>query len=373
MFDLTKWQRIVLKVGSTLIAPDGKGCSSRYLLAIAHFVVRCRAMGIQVVLVSSGSVAAGKHLFSDNLSDKRDVSVTLKKAMAAAGQSEMMAAWDRLFDFPTAQLLLTQDVLQDHASYTSVRKTVFELLDHDILPVINENDAVSTDNMKVGDNDNLSAMAAAAVDADCLIICSDVDGLYDKNPSEYSDANLIDQVESIDSNIMSMAGGSVSGLGTGGMLTKLEAAQKATAHGILTFILNGLKESSFNKLLQGRNPGTCFMPAETPMQAKVHWLTHTSQARGEVIVNNNIQAKLQDADLKLDYSDIVDVNGDFAAGDTVLVRDEAGKKIAKATSRTSSCLLYFLTSDDVDDSIIASAQISGPVIVKNELAVLETK
>ena len=232
------WRRIVLKVGSALIAPEQDGCRSRYLLTIAQFIVRCRAQGIEVILVSSGSVAAGSHLFPEQ--EKR--SVTMKKAMAAAGQTEMMAMWDRFFDFPSAQILLTHGDLRDRERYTSIRETVFTLLEHGVLPIINENDTVTTDDLKVGDNDNLSAMVAAAADADALMIFSDVDGLYDKNPNLHEDAVLLPEIDSIDESIYAMAGCATSAVGTGGMKTKIEAAEKATSHGITTFILNGFKE-----------------------------------------------------------------------------------------------------------------------------------
>ena len=155
------WKRIVIKVGSALIAPNRQGCSSHYLLSIAQFIVKCRAEGIQVVLVSSGSVAAGSHQFKAQDSDD----IAIKKAMAAAGQTEMISTWDRLFDFPSAQILLTHADLRDRERYVSIRDTLFSLLDNDILPIVNENDTVTTDKLKVGDNDNLSAMVAAAADA----------------------------------------------------------------------------------------------------------------------------------------------------------------------------------------------------------------
>lgn len=367
MIGTNNCNRIVLKVGSALIAPEGNGCSSRYLLSIAHFIVRCRAMGKQVVLVSSGSVAAGKSLFSE----ATDASVALKKAMAAAGQMEMMAAWDKLFDFPSAQLLLTQDDLQDHDKYTSIRETIFELLGNNILPIVNENDAITTDDSKVGDNDNLSAMIASAVEADALIICSDVTGLYTKDPFKYDDAELIQEIPHIDEAVLDMAGGVTSSVGTGGMRTKLEAAQKATSNGILTYILNGLNESTFNRLIENDNPGTVFLPVESPISEKEHWLTHTSKAKGELVVSDEAQEQLGGGEFHLDYNDIVDVNGDFGPGDTVLVRNENGQKLAKATSRRSSCLLQFLVNDSIDVDLSVPENTPGPIITNKEFAILE--
>ncbi|GLX80509.1 glutamate 5-kinase [Thalassotalea insulae] len=363
-----KWNRIVLKVGSALIAPNKKGCSSRYLLGIADFIVKCRMHGTQVVLVSSGSVAAGSSSF--DTSKKRSIAV--KKAMAAKGQMEMMASWDRLFDFEVAQLLLTQGDLQIHERYESIRETAFELLNNDILPIVNENDAVTSDEQKVGDNDNLSAMIAAAVDAECLIICSDVEGLYTDNPNTNKDAVLLKEVEVIDDRILAMASGPDSAVGTGGMRTKLEAAEKATSNGILTYIVNGLTTVSFNQLFAGNNPGTKFLPFKQPLDDRIHWMTHTSKAQGEVIVSNEIGEQVEDDALSFDHSDIVNVVGDFSSGETILVRTEKGKKLAKATSQHSSCVLNLMLNEDVDESAI-EWQEDNPIISENTLAILEEK
>ncbi|WP_026376354.1 glutamate 5-kinase [Aestuariibacter salexigens] len=361
------WKRIVVKVGSALIAPNQQGCSSHYLLSIAQFIVRCRAAGVQVVLVSSGSVAAGKHLFPDT--DKVDI--TTKKAMAAAGQTEMMATWDKLFDFPSAQVLLTHADLRHRDRYVSVKDTIFSLLDNGILPIINENDTITTDKLKVGDNDNLSAMVAAAADADALIICSDVDGLYDKNPHTNDDATLLSWVNEIDDEIYAMAGGATSDVGTGGMKTKIQAAEKATSHGINTFIINGFTELSFNMLLEGKNPGTHFQPYDEPMQEAVHWMTHTSKAQGAVIVNNDFDAALNEETEQLTPESIVSVEGDFAVGDTILVRKDDGTKLAKAKSNYSSCLLNFLAEQDDEKFASAFQDKTGPIISDKNIAVLE--
>ena len=362
------WKRVVIKVGSALISPNQQGCSSHYLLSIAQFIVRCRANGTQVVLVSSGSVAAGAHLFPEQ--EKSNIAV--KKAMAAAGQTEMIATWYRLFDFPSAQMLLTHADLRDRERYVSIRETIFSLLDHNVLPIVNENDTVTTDKLKVGDNDNLSAMVAAAADADALIICSDIDGLYDKNPHEHDDASLLKTVESIDASIYAMAGGAVKGgVGTGGMRTKIEAAEKAVSHGIDTYIINGFTELSFNMLLAGENPGTHFKPYEKPMKENVHWMTHTSNAQGEVIVEGDFDESLVRDSEQLTSSEIIDVKGEFSVGDTILVRKEDGTKLVKAKSNYSSCLLNFIANQENDEFASEFEEKTGPIISDQHVANLE--
>ena len=361
------WKRIVVKVGSALIAPQKQGCSSHYLLGIAQFITYCRAQGIQVVLVSSGSVAAGWHHFGEV--DKP--SVTVKKSMAAAGQADMMATWNKLFDFPTAQLLLTHGDLRNRDRYISIKDTIFSLLEHGLLPIINENDAVTADKLKVGDNDNLSAMVAAAADADTLIICSDVNGLYTQNPHENPDAKLIKQVTEITAEIYAMAGGASSAVGTGGMRTKIQAAKKAISHGVETFIINGFDADSFNQLLKGQNPGTLFTSNEKPMQEHLHWMTHTSQAQGEVIVENDFNISLDIHSEQLTSDDVVAINGDFSAGDTILVRKGDGTKLAKAKSNYSSCLLSFITDQDDREFASEFQQKTGPIISEKNIAILE--
>lgn len=363
------WKRIVIKVGSALIAPHGNGCSSHYLLSIAQFIVNCRSQGIEVVLVSSGSVAAGSHLFPEEI----EKTIALRKAMAAAGQTEMMATWDKLFDFASAQVLLTRCDLRDRERYVSVKNTINSLLEHGILPIVNENDTIVTDKAKVGDNDNLSAIVAAAADADALIICSDIDGLYDKNPHKHDDAVLLPKIDKIDEKIYAMADGATSAVGTGGMQTKVEAAEKATSHGIDTYIVNGFTELSFNMLLQGENPGTHFTSDPSPMQEHLHWMTHTSTAQGEVIVEDDFDGKL-DGQLhseQLTSDDLIDVKGEFAVGDTILVRKHDGTKLAKARSNYSSCLLTFITNQD--DNVFAEEfqQQTGPIISDKNIAMLE--
>ena len=366
----SNWKRIVVKVGSALIAPNRQGCSSHYLLSIAQFIVRCRMKGIQVVLVSSGSVAAGAHIFPEET--KKNIAI--KKAMAAAGQTEMMATWDKLFDFPSAQVLLTHADLRDRERYVSIRETLDSLLDHGVLPIVNENDTVTTDKLKVGDNDNLSAMVAAAADADALVICSDVDGLYDKNPHKHDDAKLLSWVDKIDESIYAMAGGAAEdGVGTGGMRTKVEAAEKAVSHGIDTFIINGFTELSFNLMLEGQNPGTHFQAHEKPMKENVHWMTHTSNAQGEVVIKEAFSDDLDEGVESLTSSEILDVKGEFSVGDTILVRREDGVKLAKAKSNYSSCLLNFIANEGNQKFASEFEEKTGPIISEQHIAVLENK
>ena len=363
------WKRLVLKVGSALISPERNGCSSQHLYSIANFIVQCRLAGIQVVLVSSGSVAAGAHLF-----DEPDApSITVKKAMAAAGQSEMMATWDRLFDFNTAQVLLTHADLRNRKRFVSVRETLDALLANDILPIVNENDAVTTDKLKVGDNDNLSAMVATAANADCLIICSDIDGFFDANPQLDPAAKLITDVNKIDATIYKMAGEATSSVGTGGMKTKIEAAEKAVSHGIDTYIVNGFKESSFTALLRGENPGTIFHPHKEPMHDQSHWMKHTTKVQGELVVNDEFSINEHLSTDLISPKDIVEVQGEFSAGEVVMLRKENGEQIAKVKSNYGSCLLDFVANQDSDHISEQLDKTDDPIVSKQFMALVSEK
>ncbi|XQW84017.1 glutamate 5-kinase [Thalassotalea piscium] len=357
---LTNNKRLVIKIGSALIAPGNKGCSTKFLRNIAYFIQRCRQQGQQVILVSSGSVAAGRQWFNTENPSK-----AMKKAMAATGQNDMMAIWAKLLDMPLAQILLTHADLCNRERYVSIKETIEELLAHDVLPIINENDTVTSEELKVGDNDNLAAMAAAAIDADMLIMCTDVDGLFDKNPHTHNDAKLLKKVTEITPSIYKMAGGAISATGTGGMQTKIEAAVKSTSHGIETLIINGFKVDSFNQLLAGQNPGTHFLSNPEPMSPAIHWRTHTVRERGEVIIDDEEYAFTGDEDI-LTSDHILAVNGQFSPGDTILVKTEKGTKIAKARTNYGSCLLNYIAQENESNDINKQIMSQNNSIISNE-------
>ena len=357
-------KRVVIKVGSALIAPNRTGCEKKYLLPIAQFISQLHEHNIQVVLVSSGSVAAGHHLFKD----ETQPDLITKKAMAAAGQSDMMGTWEQLLDYSLAQLLITHADLKERERYLSVNSTLDRLLQQGIIPVVNENDSITTDRLKIGDNDNLSAMVASAVSADYLIICSDVDGLYTANPKTDPDATLIQNVTEITPHIHAISGGAGSNVGTGGMRTKIQAAEKATAHGIGTFIVNGFKMDVFNHLLQSLPTGTYFEPQSSDLNEAENWMTHTSKVMGQLVIHDDVVINDVDDSQSLNARDIRTVKGDFSMGDTVLICRSDGTRLLKATANYSSCLLSFVVEqsaaiihqefDNLSDPIVNDAHVS---------------
>jgi glutamate 5-kinase len=328
------WQRAVVKVGSALIAPEGRECSGRYLLALARFITASREQGKEIILVSSGSVAAGRSKVSSGINAvklRNTPSIAEKQAMAAIGQNLMMANWQRFFDFPCAQVLLTADDLRDRTRYVNIKNTLREILNHHALPIINENDTVAVNELKVGDNDNLGAYTALVAQADTLIICSDIDGLYTADPRKNKSATLIPVVDQIDSSIYELAGGAGTSVGTGGMRTKIEAADKCINSGIQTLIVNGRKGETFDALLAGNVPGTLFKPTRTPSKARRLWLTHTLKTAGRIVIDSGAKLALVEKGASLLPSGIVDVEGEFAQGEAVEVICD-GHAIAKGLS-----------------------------------------
>ncbi len=343
------WQRAVLKIGSALVAPDGNGCSGEYVLNIARFITESRKLGKEIILVSSGSVAAGRSY----IQVKHQPTIAEKQAMAAIGQSQMMANWARFFDFPCAQILLTSGDLRDRTRYVNIKNTLRELLKHRALPIVNENDSVAVNEIKVGDNDNLAAYTALVAQADTLIICSDIDGLYTADPRKDSNASLIPEVEEITPDIHALAGGAGSKVGTGGMRTKLQAAEKCTSSGIQTLIVNGYNSQVFEQLLQQANPGTLFHAQASPKRARSQWLRHALPAAGSIEIDEGAKRALTQRGASLLPSGVVQVEGHFRTGEAVTVHCQ-GDPVAKGLalySATDLAQIKGLKSDKIEATL----------------------
>jgi len=255
------WRKAVIKIGSALIAPEGKSCSTRYLLSLVDFIHHSLQQNKQIIIVSSGSVAAGKGLINKEVAST--LSIPQKQALAAIGQTSIMQHWQKLFDIPCAQVLLTRSDLESDNRSSHIKNTLDMLIEMNSIPIINENDSVAIDELVVGDNDNLAAEVAVMSNADLLIICSDVNGLYDANPNQSQNANLLECVEEITPEIISFAGATDNPIATGGMQTKLQAAQLSTQQGIDTLIVNGKESDTFEKLKQNVCSGSLFLSKRT--------------------------------------------------------------------------------------------------------------
>ena len=250
--------------------------------------------------------------------------------MASVGQMQMMANWQRFFDVPCSQLLITHGDLKDRQRYINIKNTLRTLLANNIIPIVNENDTVAIDELKVGDNDNLAALVALVCEADSLFILSDVDGVFDKDPRSNPDAKMLTEIEHITDEIYAMAGGTNNHLATGGMKTKIQAAEKAVDNGIATYIMNGSKSDVFESILKNENPGTHFLAKHAGGKAKKYWLKHTLKSNGQLLLDQGAVNAVLYKGASLLPSGIQSLTGKFDAGDSIdLVNAENQQVIAK--------------------------------------------
>ncbi len=328
---LPPWRRAVLKVGSNLLAADGGGLTPRYAEALSVFIAASHAAGREVVLVSSGAVAAGRALLRARETTGRDLAA--RQALAALGQAPMIALWQSLSERPVAQVLLTHDDLRNRRRYLNARATLHGLLALDVLPVVNENDTVAVDELKLGDNDNLAAIVAALVDADLLLIASDVAALYSADPRRDPTATPIARVEAVSPAVMAMAGGSGSAVGTGGMRTKLEAAEKAGAAGISTVLFDGRDTATLTALAQGHLRGTLVCAPGSRMQARKYWLRHAPPASGKIHIDEGAARALAGGRASLLPGGVIAVEGEFQRGDLVEIIGPHDRAVARGLSQ----------------------------------------
>jgi glutamate 5-kinase len=370
---IPEWKRAVIKVGSSIVAPFNNGCSTSYLLAIAGFIIESRRQGKEIILVSSGAVAAGYSARIDK-SAKGNLSIPEQQALAAIGQPLLMEIWSRLFDFPCAQILITYDAINNRHRFINTRNTIHELLRLYTFPIVNENDTVAVDELKVGDKYNLAAHVAVISEADLLIICSDIDGLFNDNPNKNKNCDIIREVKKIDRSIYNIAGSSNNPVAKGGMFTKIQAAEKATSRGISTIIVNGKKKETFDELLKGNQPGTIFRPISNPLASKKHWMMHALKPCGIVVVDDGARKALIAKGASLLPSGVVDVIGTFSNGEAVEIRVKGNEEvsIAKGIVQYSSsdlAKIKGLKSKDIE-SVLGYTQ-SEEIIHRNDLIIFD--
>ncbi len=370
---LPTWRRAVIKVGSALVTDKGKRISTKHMLPIASFITAARAQGKEIILVSSGAVAAGLST-QPRLSTKQNRTIQEKQALAAIGQSMLISTWSRLLDFPCAQLLLTYDDILNRRRFINAQNTLMELLKMKTLPIVNENDTVAVDELKVGDNDNLASFVAVLANADLLIICSDIDGLYESDPRTDPEARHIKEVNQIDESIYHLAGGSGTRIGTGGMLTKIQAAEKATSGGIDTIIMNGTKHVFFELLLEGILCGTIFRRRANPTLGRKHWMLHALHSAGSVYVDSGAKNALVSRGASLLPSGIVKIKGTFEEGDAVSIYEETAdgdKQIAKGISHFSSLdLSKIIGKKSHEIQQVLDRQVSNVVIHRENMVLI---
>ena len=338
----TDVKRIVIKLGTNVIRADDGSMSLPRIFSFIENISALVKAGKEVIVITSGAVGMGKK----KLGLESTTGTALKQACAAIGQSKLMAIYESGFDsygLVAAQILLTEDDFSIRTRYLSLRTTMNKLLELGVTPIINQNDTVSTieiapryTDMQVcfSDNDKLSALVASELDADLLIILSDVDGLYDKNPKENPDAKIINKVDEVTEEILALGSGASEG-GRGGMITKLKAAQMVTRYGGRVLIANGKVPYIIKKIFDGEEYGTMFLPQHESLSDKKRWIGYATNIIGKIVVNDGAKKALLNQKSLLPIG-VVGVVNEFNKGDVVSIVDENGGEFARGIVNYSS-------------------------------------
>lgn len=324
---LSPVRRLVVKVGSGVLTGDD-GLNTRVMSNLAEDIMSLRKDGREVILVSSGAISAGLRKINKS---RRPKSISQQQAIAAIGQSSLMRVWETSFEpygQKVAQVLLTRDDLNHRGRYLNARNTIFALLNWKVLPIINENDTVVVDEIKFGDNDNLSAMVTNLTESHLLVNLTNINGLYDKDPRVNEDACLIGRVDEVSRDILKCAGSIPSFLGTGGMASKIRAAEKVSHGGVPTIIANGSRPGILRSVFDCEEEGTLFMPKGIHLRGRKHWIAFTKAPRGSLVIDEGAQTAILSNGKSLLPSGIREVQGRFSLGDKVAVVDGAGHELA---------------------------------------------
>ena len=328
-------KRVVIKVGTTTLTHETGLLNLERIEILVRQIANLHNNGYEVMLVTSGAIGAGMGKL--NLKN-RPKTLPEKQAVAAVGQVALIHLYQKIFaeyGKNVGQLLLTASDINERNRYLNGRNTCFALFNAGVIPIINENDAIAVEEIKVGDNDTLSAFVATLVDADLLIILSDIDGLYDSNPKENPNAKLLPLITTLNVEIKAMAGDSNSKFGTGGMATKIKAAEIALNSGVNMVIAQGEKPENLIKIVRGEDIGTLFVKNKKGLKAKKHWLQYSSKKTGKLIIDDGAKiAVLKHKSLL--PSGIKEVEGSFQKGDVITVIDEEKNVLAVGIVNYSS-------------------------------------
>jgi glutamate 5-kinase len=327
---VTRVSRIVVKVGSGVLTGGAARVDIDHMAHLAEEIGRMRAGDPRrdVVLVSSGAVATGLERLGYAV---RKPGLAAKQAAAAVGQPHLMGRWERAFapsKIAVAQVLLTHADLASRRRFLNARHTFNELLAEDVLPIVNENDTVSVEEIQFGDNDRLAALVTSVVEADLLVLLTDVDGLFDRDPKQPG-AERVPLVENVSEDTLRAAGGAGSAVGTGGMRSKVDAARTAALSGVPTIIANGRTRGSLTRVFAAEDVGTLFLPRPSPLPLRKHWIAYTLKPLGALVVDAGASRAVRSGGKSLLPAGIVEVQGEFDVGDPVSVVGTDGREIAR--------------------------------------------
>ena len=365
--------RIVVKVGSSLVASRESGLRPERIEHLAEDITYVQKGGREVLLVSSGAIVSGIQKLGLKGYPK---SLPLKQAAAAVGQSRLMWAYEKAFERlggKVAQILLTHQDLADRRRFLNARHTLTTLIELGVTPIINENDTVAVEEIRFGDNDTLAGQVAHLVDADLLIILSDVDGLFTEDPRRDRGAELIPLVTEITKDIEQRAGVSTSFEGTGGMATKIQTAKKVAEYGVATLIMNGTTSGALSAAFDGIDLGTLILPRGRRLTSRKHWIAFTLKAKGHVVLDDGAVEALARRGKSLLASGVIDVRGEFGPGDAVLCADRHGIEFAKGLVNFGSDTLRKIKGMKTSEIRKAlGLQEYEEVIHRNNLVILES-
>ena len=331
-----KAKRWVIKIGSALLTKDGKGLDYAAMAEWTKQIASLRQQNIEVILVSSGSVAEGMSRMGWS---SRPTKLAELQAAAAIGQTGLIEAYQTEFQkyqIQAAQVLLTHDEVSNRVRYLNARNTLRALLKFKALPIINENDTVALQEMRLGDNDTLAALVANITEADLLLILTDQQGLFTKDPRHNDDAELISEESASNTDLLSYVGNIATTLGSGGMATKLIAAQRAATSGCATIIASGRKDEVISRIAKGENIGTFLTPDESQLSARKQWIASQVQASGSVTLDNGASKAIQTQGTSLLPIGVESANGEFKRGDVIDCKNPAGEVIARGLINYSS-------------------------------------
>ena len=371
---LLSYHRIVAKFGTSLLTGGSDHLDREIMANLVSQVAQLHKQGLEVIIVSSGAIASGRHKLGLTRKIK---GIPFKQVLASVGQHRLMSLYEQLFsqyDITVAQALLTKADLLDRAGYLNARNTLLALLELRVLCIVNENDVVAVDELqeaRFGDNDNLSAMVANLIDADLLLILTDTAGLYTADPHCDPNARLVSEVERIDSKIERLAADTPSRLGTGGMITKIEAAKLATSSGVTVVIADGREPDIILRLASGEAIGSRFLPITSKLESRKRWMLSGLSTKGKLVVDSGAALALRKQKRSLLAAGIKSIDGQFQRGDIVNIYDPEGFRIGCGITNYSSADIAVIKG--VHSNKIASLlgyDYGSEVVHRNNLVVL---
>lgn len=372
MRDFGKMKRIIIKIGSSSITTSDLSINKNLIDFLMKSFLDFKKMGIGVALVSSGAIALGMYELGLKRKPKE---MSLKQACASVGQAKLMEYYNffaEKYNLKCGQILVNHDDFEDRKRMLYLSNTLDAMFKNDIIPILNENDALAVEEIKVGDNDTLAALVAPMIDADLLILFSDIDGLYDKNPKIYNDAKMIEEVSSINDDIKKMCGTNTSNVGTGGMITKINAAKIVTTAGCNMIICNSNKIERLIDIINGENIGTLFIKNENAFTSREHWMIYKTHSKGKIIIDDGCKNALLNNKISILPKGIIGVSNVFLKNSIVDIVDKSNNILAKGISNYSSSEISKIQG--MESSLVLS--IFGPeskkeVIHANNLVILK--